>query len=78
MLMDEPSNAMDQITEARLLDNIEEALKDTTSIMVTQKMTLLKIVDRVIVMNDGKIYIDAPKDKALKQLQGGGGKIEEK
>ena len=76
--MDEPSNAMDQITEARLLDNIEEALKDTTSIMVTQKMTLLKIVDRVIVMNDGKIYIDAPKDKALKQLQGGGGKIEEK
>ncbi|MCD4667144.1 MAG: type I secretion system permease/ATPase, partial [Sulfurimonas sp.] len=78
MLMDEPSNAMDQITEARLLNNIEDALKGTTSIMVTQKMTLLKIVDRVIVMNDGKIYIDAPKDKALKQLQGGGGKIEEK
>ncbi|MCD6174117.1 MAG: type I secretion system permease/ATPase [Sulfurimonas sp.] len=78
MLMDEPSNAMDQITEARLLDNIEKALKNTTSIMVTQKMTLLKIVDRVIVMNDGKIYIDAPKDKALKQLQGGGGNIEEK
>ena len=76
MLMDEPSNAMDQITEARLLDNLDDALKGTTSLMVTQKMTLLKIVDRVIVMNDGKIFIDAPKNEALKQLQGGGKKIE--
>ncbi|RLA75329.1 MAG: type I secretion system permease/ATPase [Epsilonproteobacteria bacterium] len=76
MLMDEPSNAMDQITEARLLENLEDALRGKTSIMVTQKMTLLKIVDRVIVMNDGKIFIDAPKNEALKQLQGGGKKID--
>ncbi|MDQ7044397.1 MAG: type I secretion system permease/ATPase [Sulfurimonas sp.] len=78
MLMDEPSNAMDQITEARLLDNLRDALVGKTSLMVTQKMTLLKIVDRVIVMNDGKIFIDAPKNEALKQLQGGGKNIEEK
>jgi ATP-binding cassette subfamily C protein LapB len=78
MLMDEPSNAMDQITEARLLENLEDALKKRTSIMVTQKMTLLRIVERVIVMNDGKIFIDAPKAEALKQLQGGDKKIEEK
>jgi ATP-binding cassette subfamily C protein LapB len=72
MLMDEPSNAMDQITESKLLDSLAIHLKDRTSILVTQKMTLLKIVDRVIVMNDGKIFIDAPKEEALKQLQGGG------
>ena len=71
MLMDEPSNAMDQITEARLLSNIQEALKTTTSLLVTQKMPLLKIVDRVIVMNDGKIVIDAPKEEAILKLQGG-------
>jgi ATP-binding cassette subfamily C protein LapB len=78
MLMDEPSNAMDQITEAKLLDNLQDALKGKTSLIVTQKMTLLRIVDRVIVMNEGKIFIDAPKTEALKQLQGGGNKIEEK
>ena len=84
MLMDEPSNAMDQITEANLLNNLAKALKGKTAILVTQKMTLLKIVDRVIVMNDGKIFIDAPKEEALKQLQGGkesteeGKKIEQK
>ncbi|MDD2789342.1 MAG: type I secretion system permease/ATPase [Sulfurimonas sp.] len=72
MLLDEPTNAMDQITESKLLDNMVESLKGVTSLMVTQKMTLLKIVDRVIVVNDGKIFIDAPKERALKQLQGGG------
>ena len=78
MLMDEPSNAMDQITEARLLDNLSQCLKTKTSILVTQKMTLLRIVDRVIVMNEGKIFIDAPKNDALQQLQSAGGKKIEK
>jgi len=74
MLMDEPSNAMDQITEAKLLDNLQSALKGTTSLLVTQKMNLLKIVDRVLVVNDGRIIIDAPKEEALLQLQAGGKK----
>jgi len=72
MLLDEPTNAMDQITEAKLLDNLQENLKGTTALIVTQKMTILKIVDRVIVVNEGKIFIDAPKETALKQLQGSG------
>ncbi len=74
MLLDEPSNAMDQITESRLLKNLSDNLQGRTTLYVTQKMTLLSIVDRVIVMNDGKIFIDAPKEDALKQLQGGGSK----
>ena len=84
MLMDEPSNAMDQITEANLLNNLSRGLKGKTAILITQKMTLLKIVDRVIVVNDGKIFIDAPKEEALAQLQGntsaqnGGKNIEQK
>ncbi|MBU0632626.1 type I secretion system permease/ATPase [bacterium] len=71
MLFDEPTNAMDQITEAKLLNNLESELKNKTAIFVTQKMNLLKIIDRVIVLNEGKILVDAPKDEALKQLQGG-------
>ena len=76
MLMDEPSNAMDQITEAKLLNNLSINLDGITSILVTQKMTLLKIVERVIVISEGKVYIDAPKEDALKKLQGGGSKSE--
>jgi len=72
MLMDEPSNAMDQITESKLLDNMKAALEGTTSLLVTQKMNLLQIVDRVLVVNEGKIIIDAPKEEALLKLQAGG------
>ena len=74
MLMDEPSNAMDQITEAKLLNNLQTALNGTTSLLVTQKMNLLKIVDRVLVVNEGRIIIDAPKEEALLKLQAGGKK----
>ena len=78
MLLDEPSNAMDQLTEANLIQNMQTALKDTTSLLITQKMTLLALVERVIVMHEGRIIIDAPKESALAQLQGGGKKIEKK
>lgn len=72
MLMDEPSNAMDQMTESKLLENMALALKEKTTLLVTQKMTLLALVDRVIVMNEGRVFIDAPKEEALLQLQKGG------
>jgi ATP-binding cassette, subfamily C, bacterial LapB len=78
MLMDEPTNAMDQITEAKLLEKLSLNLDGVTSLFVTQKMTLLQIVERVIVMNEGRVFIDAPKEDALKKLQGGGKKIEKK
>lgn len=71
MLMDEPSNSMDQLTESKLLKNFEKSLDGITSIIVTQKMTLLKIVERIIVVHDGKVIIDAPKQQALAKLSGG-------
>ncbi|MDQ1263889.1 MAG: ATP-binding cassette, subfamily bacterial LapB [Campylobacterota bacterium] len=76
MLLDEPSNAMDQQTELNLLNNLEKNLTHTTTILVTQKMGLLQIIDRVIVINEGRIIIDAPKEEALLKLQGKGGKNE--
>ena len=71
MLMDEPSNAMDQITEAKLLNNLQTALKNKTALIVTQKMGILNIVERVIVLDNGQIIVDAQKEEALKKLQGG-------
>jgi ATP-binding cassette subfamily C protein LapB len=71
MLMDEPSNAMDQTTESRLLNNFKENLEGITSLIVTQKMSLLKIVDRIIVLHEGRVIIDAPKEEALLKLNDG-------
>ncbi len=72
IMMDEPSNAMDQTTEARLLKNLHEHVSDRTAIYVTQKMTLLGVVNRVIVMHQGAVYLDGPKAQVLETLKGGG------
>ena len=72
VMMDEPSSSMDQITEAKLLANLEKELQNKTYIMVTQKMNLLQIADRVLVVNEGRIIIDAPKEEAILKLQNGG------
>jgi ATP-binding cassette subfamily C protein LapB len=71
MLFDEPSNAMDQMTEKELIESFKKHLKGKTSLIVSQKMSMLEVVDRVIVMNDGKVYLDGKKTDVLKSLKGG-------
>lgn len=71
VIMDEPTNAMDQLSENRLMANLKTYLHDKTVIMITQKNTILPLVDRIIVMNEGKIYLDGPRDQVLAKLSGG-------
>ena len=70
VVMDEPTNAMDQLSETRLIANLKEYVRDKTAIFITQKNTLLDLVDRVIVMHEGKIYLDGPKNEVLAKLSG--------
>ena len=70
IVMDEPTNAMDQGFENKLMQQMKEKFKDKTVVMITQKMSLLAIVDRVIVINDGQLYLDGPKDEILAKLGG--------
>ena len=55
IIMDEPSNAMDQLSESRLISNLQEYLADKTTILITQKTSFLCLVDRIILMNEGGI-----------------------
>jgi len=70
ILMDEPSNAMDQTTEQMLIDRLKRHRMDSTIVIVTQKMSMLDLVDRVIVMHEGKVFLDGPKSEVLKRLSG--------
>ena len=71
VLMDEPTNAMDQLSENRIIQSFKEAFKDRTVIVSTQKTGVLAAVDRVIVMHEGKLFMDGPRDKVLAALQRG-------
>ena len=71
MLMDEPSNAMDQTTEGKLITQLKDELQEKTMLLVTQKLTLLDLADRIMVMHQSKLILDGPKDEVTTKLRGG-------
>jgi len=70
-IMDEPSNSMDNSTEARFKEKLSEQLNNQTLILVTHRASLLTLVDRLIVMDGSKIMADGPKEKVLEALKKG-------
>jgi len=74
-IMDEPSNSMDNSTEAQFKDRLSKQLHQQTLILVTHRASLLTLVDRLIVMDGSKIMADGPKDKVLEALKKGHVKI---
>ncbi len=71
VLLDEPSASMDSSSEQRLIEKLQQALLKKTLVLVTHKTTLLALVDRLIVMDKGRIVADGPKDKVLDALKQG-------
>jgi ATP-binding cassette subfamily C protein LapB len=70
MLLDEPTANLDQNSEKWLLDNFDKLFSNKTLILITQKATLLPYVSRIIVMHEGKVAMDGPKDIVLAKLKG--------
>ena len=65
ILLDEPTSAMDVNAERTLIERLKPRVKDATLIVITHKATLIDLVDRVIVMDQGRVVADGPKDKVL-------------
>ena len=76
LVMDEPTSAMDANAERDFISNMERYSKEgnRTLILSTHKPSMLKLVDRIIVMDQGKIVADGPKTDVMRQLSGGGGR----
>lgn len=70
ILMDEPTNAMDQGSENTVLNRLKPEIADKTFLLITQKLSMLELCDRVIVMHKSKVFLDGEKNKVLKQLNG--------
>jgi ATP-binding cassette subfamily C protein LapB len=68
MVMDEPTSAMDAQTEGGLIQRLQEELRDRTLILITHRPPLLQLVQRIILMDKGKIVSDGPRDNVLKQI----------
>jgi ATP-binding cassette, subfamily C, bacterial LapB len=68
MVMDEPSSAFDAQTEGAFIQRLQEELKGRTLILITHRPPLLQLVQRIILMDKGKIVSDGPRDNVLKQI----------
>jgi ATP-binding cassette subfamily C protein LapB len=71
VILDEPTSAMDKGSEDWLIARLREILEAKTLVLVTQRLSLLTLVERVIVMDSGKIVADGPRDKVLETLAKG-------
>lgn len=71
LIMDEPSNSMDNASEEQFKRLLNEVIEGRTLLMITHKMSLLTLVDRLIVVDQGQIVADGPKETVLEALKQG-------
>ena len=71
LLLDEPSSAMDHQSEDLLKARLQRFTRGKTVILVTHRTSLLELVDRLIVLDNGKIMADGPKAQVVEALQSG-------
>ncbi len=71
LLMDEPTSNMDNFAERQFIEKIKPWLAGRTLVLVTHRASLLTVVDRIIVMDKGRVVADGPKDEVLSKLAAG-------
>lgn len=71
LLLDEPSNSLDNRTEENLKARLSQHLAKRTLLLVTHRASMLSLVDRLIVMDSGRMIADGPKEQVLEALSGG-------
>jgi ATP-binding cassette subfamily C protein LapB len=71
LLLDEPTGAMDSTSEQRFKARLLEMLEGRTLILVTHRGSMLSLVDRLVVMDQGRVVADGPRDKVIADLQSG-------
>ena len=68
IILDEPTASMDLNSETLFTQKLEDYAKDRTVIVATHRLPVLNSVDRVIVLAEGRIVLDEPRQEAIKKL----------
>jgi ATP-binding cassette subfamily C protein LapB len=72
LLLDEPTSAMDDNNERQIKIRLNNYLtENNTLILITHKISMLELVNRIIVLEDGKIIADGSKEAVLNALKSG-------
>lgn len=71
LVFDEPTNGMDSALEERVKASLKEFIQGKTFIMVTHRTTLLPLVGRLVLLDQGRIMADGNRDEIVKKLSNG-------
>ena len=71
LMFDEPTSSMDNSTEAAFKQRLGAIARGKTIVLVTHRHSMLALVDRLIVLDRGKVVADGPKSGVLEALMGG-------
>lgn len=71
LLLDEPTGAMDHTSEEELKRKLSAYTEGKTMLVITHRNSLLTLVDRIVVIDAGKIVADGPKQQVIEALQQG-------
>ena len=70
LFMDEPTSSMDAQSEVAFLRQLKEACGHCTLVLVTHRPAVLELVNRVVVVDGGRVVLDGPKEQVLAALSG--------
>jgi ATP-binding cassette subfamily C protein LapB len=71
LLMDEPTSSMDNTSEDAIKKALAPVISNKTLLMVTHRASLLSLVDRLIIVDNGRIIADGPKENVMSALKKG-------
>jgi ATP-binding cassette subfamily C protein LapB len=71
LLLDEPTSAMDFSSEAQITQRLTAFAANKTVVLVTHRTSLLSMVNRVIVVDGGRVVADGPRDRIMEALASG-------
>ncbi|MCV2893296.1 ATP-binding cassette domain-containing protein [Lentibacter sp. XHP0401] len=72
-LLDEPTAALDQTLEKVLVDRLQTWLKGRTAVIATHRVPILQLTTRTVILQNGRMAVDGPRDQVLAHLSKGAG-----
>lgn len=67
MILDEPTSALDPIAEAQLYRNFSSLTGNKTTILISHRLGITAMVDRILVFKDGQIIEDGSHQELIKK-----------
>jgi ATP-binding cassette subfamily C protein LapB len=69
IILDEPTNSMDNTTESIIRKRLFDHTRDKTFIMTTHKTAMLDLIERLVVIDNGRVLMDGPKEDVIDKLK---------